>query len=183
MKTELQCIICGTSFLRKPSEIKRGRNKYCSKKCAIHTALANRNQTGENNPNWKGGQRRWKPTTEYLKVKQQQYRILQPLKRKAHQLISDAIRNGKLHKESCSQCSNKTAEAYHEDYNKPFEIIWLCKGCHMKLHADKNTGRFSDAIAKAEFSEVEPFPTGRVILNRSCVIDAVEITKIQRSKK
>ena len=53
----------------------------------------------------------------------------------------------------------------------------------MKLHADKNTGRFSDAIAKAEFSEVEPFPTGRVILNRSCVIDAVEITKIQRSKK
>ena len=46
-----------------------------------------------------------------------------------------------------------------------------------------DTGRFSDAIAKAEFSEVEPFPSGRVILNRSCVIDAVEITKIQRSKK
>ena len=46
-----------------------------------------------------------------------------------------------------------------------------------------DTGRFSDAIAKAEFSEVEPFPSGRVILNRSCVIDAVEITKIQRNKK
>jgi hypothetical protein len=46
-----------------------------------------------------------------------------------------------------------------------------------------DTGRFSDAIAKAEFNEVEPFPQGRVILNRSCVIDAVEITKVQRSKK
>ena len=46
-----------------------------------------------------------------------------------------------------------------------------------------DTGRFSDAIAKAEFNEVEPFPKGRVILNRGCVIDAVEITKIQRSKQ
>lgn len=46
-----------------------------------------------------------------------------------------------------------------------------------------DTGRFSDAVAKAEFNEVEPFPAGRVILNRSCVIDAVEITKIQRGLK
>ena len=46
-----------------------------------------------------------------------------------------------------------------------------------------DTGRFSDAIEKAEFDEVEPFPKGRVILNRSCVIDAVEISKVQRSKK
>ena len=46
-----------------------------------------------------------------------------------------------------------------------------------------DTGRFSDALAKAEFSEVEPFPAGRVIINRSCVIDAVEITKIQRNMK
>ena len=46
-----------------------------------------------------------------------------------------------------------------------------------------DTGRFSDALAKAEFNEVEPFPAGRIIINRSCVIDAVEITKIQRSKK
>ena len=46
-----------------------------------------------------------------------------------------------------------------------------------------DTGRFSDALAKAEFNEVEPFPSGRVIINRSCIIDAVEITKVQRSKK
>jgi len=46
-----------------------------------------------------------------------------------------------------------------------------------------DTGRFSEAIKKAEFNEVEPFPSGRVIINRGCVIDAVEITKIQRSLK
>jgi hypothetical protein len=46
-----------------------------------------------------------------------------------------------------------------------------------------DTGRFSDAIAKAEFNEIEPFPDGRVIMGRGSVIDAVEIKKVQRSQK
>lgn len=46
-----------------------------------------------------------------------------------------------------------------------------------------DTGRFSEAIAKAEFNEVEPFPKGRIIINRSCVIDAVEMIKVPRSLK
>lgn len=46
-----------------------------------------------------------------------------------------------------------------------------------------DTGRFSDAIKNAEFSEVEPFPDGEVIINRSAVIDAVQITKSPRSQK
>lgn len=46
-----------------------------------------------------------------------------------------------------------------------------------------DTGRFSDAIKSAEFAEVEPFPDGKVIVNRSAVIDAVKISKIQRSQK
>lgn len=46
-----------------------------------------------------------------------------------------------------------------------------------------DTGRFSDAIKKAEFNEVEPFPEGEVIINRSAVIDAVQITKSPRSQK
>lgn len=46
-----------------------------------------------------------------------------------------------------------------------------------------DTGRFSDALAKCEFSEVEPFPDGKVIFNRASIIDAVRISKIQRSQK
>jgi len=46
-----------------------------------------------------------------------------------------------------------------------------------------DTGRFSDAVKKEEFNEVEPFPTGRVIIGRGSVVDAVEITKCQRLKK
>lgn len=46
-----------------------------------------------------------------------------------------------------------------------------------------DTGRFSDAIAKAEFNEVEPFPAGKLIIGRGSIVDAIEITKVQRSKK
>ena len=46
-----------------------------------------------------------------------------------------------------------------------------------------DTGRFADAVAKAEFGEVEPFPDGRVILGRGAVIDAVQIKVVPRSQK
>lgn len=46
-----------------------------------------------------------------------------------------------------------------------------------------DTGRFAQAVAKAEFGEVEPFPEGRVIIGRGAIIDAVQITTIPRSQK
>jgi hypothetical protein len=46
-----------------------------------------------------------------------------------------------------------------------------------------DTGRFSDALEKCTFGEVEPFPAGRVIIGRGSIIDAVEIATIPRIKK
>lgn len=46
-----------------------------------------------------------------------------------------------------------------------------------------DTGRFSDAIKKTEYSEVEPFPDGQVIIGRGSVIDAVVVGKLQRFQK
>jgi hypothetical protein len=46
-----------------------------------------------------------------------------------------------------------------------------------------DTGRFADAIKKAEFGEVEPFPDGKVIIGRGALIDGVQITKAPRSQK
>jgi hypothetical protein len=37
-----------------------------------------------------------------------------------------------------------------------------------------DTGRFSDALKNAEFSEVEPFPDGQVIVGRGAIVDACE---------
>jgi len=45
-------------------------------------------------------------------------------------------------------------------------------------------GRFSDALKKSEFAEVEPFPSKqKVILGRGSIIDAVEIETLPCSQK
>jgi hypothetical protein len=46
-----------------------------------------------------------------------------------------------------------------------------------------DTGRFADAVAKAEFGEVEPFPAGRVIIGRGAIVDAVQIKQTPKSQK
>lgn len=46
-----------------------------------------------------------------------------------------------------------------------------------------DTGRFAEALLSAKFGEVEPFPAGRVIVGRGSVVDAVEISEVQRSQK
>ena len=35
-----------------------------------------------------------------------------------------------------------------------------------------DTGRFADALKKASFNEVEPFPDGEVVVGRGAIIDA-----------
>ena len=35
----------------------------------------------------------------------------------------------------CEQCGgNRMVEAHHDDYNRPFEVRWLCRGCHREWH-------------------------------------------------
>jgi len=46
-----------------------------------------------------------------------------------------------------------------------------------------DTGRFADAVEKAEFGEVEPFPKGQIIVGRGAIIDAVKIKAVPRSQK
>lgn len=46
-----------------------------------------------------------------------------------------------------------------------------------------DTGRFADALEKAEFDEVEPFPEGGVILGRLAIIGACPIKAAPRKQK
>jgi hypothetical protein len=46
-----------------------------------------------------------------------------------------------------------------------------------------DSGRWADALKSCEFTEVEPFPKGRVIIGRGSVIDAVEIKTLPTDQK
>ncbi len=46
-----------------------------------------------------------------------------------------AVKTGKVKKDSsCSYCGEiKKLEAHHNDYNKPLDVIWVCRGCHNNI--------------------------------------------------
>lgn len=46
-----------------------------------------------------------------------------------------------------------------------------------------DTGRFANALTSLEFSEVEPFPDGQVIVGRGAVVDACKIAGVQRKQR
>lgn len=49
-----ECVRCGTSFAAKPSVVKSGYAKYCSRTCSA-AWLCEHPRKGEQNPNWRGG--------------------------------------------------------------------------------------------------------------------------------
>jgi hypothetical protein len=77
----------------------------------------------------------------YLKNKKRKYEqsrrwvLDNPQKTLAHRQTYNAIQKGFLVKQSCEICgSTLNIEAHHPDYNKPLNIIWLCRDCHKLLH-------------------------------------------------
>ena len=59
-----------------------------------------------------------------------------PYKERARRIVRLAVMDGKLKKPTiCEECGwNGLLHAHHEDYNKPFQIRWLCSVCHGKKH-------------------------------------------------
>ena len=56
-----------------------------------------------------------------------------PDKRAVHIMTGNAIRAGKLIKQPCT-CGRTDVHAHHDNYSKPFEVRWLCPGCHNAHH-------------------------------------------------
>ncbi len=60
-----------------------------------------------------------------------------PDKRVVRQKLRSAVRAGKLIRpRCCSLCNREDAQidGHHDDYNKPFDVKWLCTYCHRWLH-------------------------------------------------
>lgn len=48
--------------------------------------------------------------------------------------VHQAIKTKKITPAPCEWCGAETVEAHHCDYNKPLEVMWLCKKCHTEWH-------------------------------------------------
>jgi len=80
---------------------------------------------------------------------------------RSHNLVNRAIAAGLIVRPAaCEGCGRSPTdrqdggaqiEAHHDDYNKPFEVRWLCKSCHTSWH------RRYVAIAARPDLDLEPF--------------------------
>lgn len=65
-----------------------------------------------------------------------EWRLANPQKARAHNAVSNAIREGRLVRpEYCESCGETgEIQAHHEDYTKQLDVNWLCVCCHSKRH-------------------------------------------------
>lgn len=69
-----------------------------------------------------------------------------PEKFRARNAVSKAIKSGKLARGTeCHFCGGSNhLQAHHKDYDLPLDVVWLCAGCHGKLHAINGDFRRED---------------------------------------
>ncbi|KKK96955.1 hypothetical protein LCGC14_2657580 [marine sediment metagenome] len=56
---------------------------------------------------------------------------------KANSAVKSAIRANRLPRPNtlnCRDCPAQANQYHHPDYSKPFEVVALCKNCHIKIH-------------------------------------------------
>lgn len=70
---------------------------------------------------------------EYMKNSMNRFKHLARLR------TGHAIKSGKLKRQPCQECGLIKTHAHHPDYNKPFDVLWLCSKHHREIH--KNGAR------------------------------------------
>lgn len=75
------------------------------------------------------------------------------------------LKRGKLKKLNCEHCGDPKSEMHHPDYTKPLFIVWLCRGCHVKVHSPYVDGKAPCSICRGKRSD------SRQAFCRSCQAD------------
>ena len=80
---------------------------------------------GSDSPRWRGGQ--LETTRRYIAGHLEGKR--------AKDTVYYYVANGGLKRLSCKVCGTTIGvQAHHDDYNKPLDVIWLCRKHHRNLH-------------------------------------------------
>jgi len=58
------------------------------------------------------------------------------------------LKRGKIVRQGCVVCGDKT-EMHHADYDRPLEVIWLCRPHHLALHRVTHPPKYAIQIGRA----------------------------------
>lgn len=100
---------------------------YDRKRAALPHRVELRKEIAEN---WKSDPKLKKRNAELKK----QWQEKNAIKRAAHVITGNAIRDGRLLKKPCKVCGELKVDAHHDDYTKPLKVKWLCKKHHAEHH-------------------------------------------------
>lgn len=84
------------------------------------------NQSGELNPNWKGGISK---DNYHYKLKSI---AKHSEKHKCRKIFESAVKSGQIKRMPCVICGDENSEGHHEDYTKPLDVIFLCRKHHVE---------------------------------------------------
>lgn len=149
MKT---CFKCGTSkpyseFYKHPAmgDGHFGKCKDCTK-----LDVANRIEKKKSDPDWVISEakrcriksnKNW-VDGKYISSTEDRRKILirhkekYPEKTAARNAVSNAVRDGLLHKRPCERCGSFDSEGHHDDYSRPLDVQWLCPKHHAERHVE-----------------------------------------------
>lgn len=117
------CEECGKPFRMTSCNVgnpKRGR--FCTHSCRakwqfrVGRCALPRDLIGEGHPLYRNGSRSKAGPPRGLP--------------EANIILNNAVHEGRIEKGPCTRCGAGDAEAHHEDYSKPLEVVWLCRPCH-----------------------------------------------------
>lgn len=92
-----------------------------------------------NNPNDRIPQRYCKKChAGYMRETRPKHKDLPEAQRKkanARAYANTYLKRGLIQRQPCSKCGADNAEKHHDNYDKPLEIKWLCRSCHLQHHS------------------------------------------------
>lgn len=63
------------------------------------------------------------------------------IKRSAHIIVGNAVRDGRLIKsKTCESCNAESSRihGHHDNYDEPLNVRWLCPKCHSEWHKNND---------------------------------------------
>ncbi len=76
---------------------------------------------------------------ERISARQKKWYLDNKQKTWARNIVLRAVKKGDLVRpEVCERCgTDGTIDGHHFDYSKPLEVLWLCRSCHRREHAQE----------------------------------------------
>lgn len=104
---------------------KRNKKKIAETKQRYRQTEKGKSVSREGNKKYYKSEKGKQQRKNYIKRNLNKYR--------ARSRIEMRVHRGTLQRPNiCSLCKKECRpEAHHKDYNKPLDIIWVCKGCHL----------------------------------------------------